>query len=55
MSPTPSLIKEISTDLKTLMEITPDPGHQADAARRDRALYKEIQSDKIHILHHPQV
>ena len=30
--PTPSFAKEVRTNLKTLMEITPDPRYQADAA-----------------------
>jgi hypothetical protein len=36
------------------MEIIPDPEHQADATRRDRALNKEIQAHKIRILRRPQ-
>jgi hypothetical protein len=36
------------------MEINPNLSHQADAARRDRALDKKIQADKIQILRCPQ-
>ena len=47
MPPTPTFVKEIKANLKTLMEIMPNPGYQRDAEHRDRALRKEIQANKI--------
>ena len=50
----PQLIKEINTHIETLTRNVANPEHQADAARRDRALYKESRLDKVQPLHHDQ-
>jgi hypothetical protein len=55
MPPTPSFIKEVTVDIKTLLQTTTDPNHQADATRRDQAFEKAIRNRKIRILPRPQV
>ena len=53
LPPTPSFVREISVTMKSLLETTSDLGHQADATQRDQALQKEIDCQKIQILHCP--
>ncbi len=45
-----SFVKEVKTNLRTLMEITPDPNHQADANHYDHTMCKEIQVGRVRIL-----
>jgi hypothetical protein len=50
MPPTPSFVKEITVDIRTLLQPTIDPNHQADANRRDQAFGDAIRRGKIPIL-----
>ena len=47
MPPTPSFVKEITVTMRDLLGTTPDPAHQADAARRDQAFQEDVRSSKI--------
>jgi hypothetical protein len=50
MLPTPSFVKEITVDIRTLLQPTIDPNHQADANHRDQAFGDAIRRRKIPIL-----
>ena len=50
LPPTPCFIKEITTDIKTLLRTVTDRKHQADAIRRDQTFDNDILCRKILIL-----
>jgi hypothetical protein len=54
LPPTPSFVKEITVDLRTLLQTAIDPAHQADANRRDQAFQEEIRLQRIPILRREQ-
>jgi hypothetical protein len=47
---TPSFVKEITVDIRTLLQPTIDPNHQANANCRDQAFEDAIRCRKIPIL-----
>src|SRR5277367_4432906 len=54
LPPTPSFVREITVDLRTLQQTAIDPAHQADADRRDQAFQEDIRQRRIPILKRQQ-
>jgi hypothetical protein len=54
LPPMPSFVKEITVDLRTLLQTAINPAHQADANRRDQAFQEEIRLQRIPILRREQ-